>query len=73
MQAGIKAGPIDPVVASITGPVPIRGLFGIGHECIAQVTAVGEGVSGIPVGDIVVVPPQPCLVRYRRRARVGLH
>lgn len=56
MQAGLRAGFIDPVVASIVGPVPFQGPFGIGHECIAQVTAVGEAVTGIAVGDVVVVP-----------------
>ena len=56
MQAGLKAGLIDPVVGSILGPVPFQGPFGIGHECVAQVTAVGDGVSEAKVGDVVVVP-----------------
>ena len=56
MQAGLKAGLIDPVVASIVGPVPFQGPFGIGHECIAQVIAAGDAVTGIAVGDVVVVP-----------------
>jgi threonine dehydrogenase-like Zn-dependent dehydrogenase len=56
MQLGLKVGLIDPVVASIVGPVPFRGPFGIGHECVAQVTEVGSAVTGLGVGDIVVVP-----------------
>jgi threonine dehydrogenase-like Zn-dependent dehydrogenase len=56
MQAGLRLGLIDPVVASIAGPVPFQGPFGIGHECIAQVTAVGEAVADVEVGDVVVVP-----------------
>ncbi len=56
MQAGLKAGLIDPVVGSILGSVPFQGPFGIGHECVAQVTAVGDGVSEAKVGDVVVVP-----------------
>jgi alcohol dehydrogenase len=56
MQVGLKAGLIDPVVASIVGPVPFQGPFGIGHECIAQVTAVGDAVADLAVGDVVVVP-----------------
>ena len=56
MQAGLKAGLIDPVVASIVGDRPFEGPFGIGHECIAQVTALGTAVSGVAVGDVVVVP-----------------
>jgi len=56
MQAGLRLGLIDPVVASIVGPVPFQGPFGIGHECIAQVTAVGDAVADVEVGDVVVVP-----------------
>ena len=56
MQAGLRLGLIDPVVASIVGPMPFQGPFGIGHECIAQVTAVGDSVSDLAVGDVVVVP-----------------
>jgi alcohol dehydrogenase len=56
MQAGLRVGLIDPVVASIVGPVPFQGPFGIGHEGVAQVTSVGEDVTGLKVGDVVVVP-----------------
>src|SRR3954452_7362888 len=56
MQAGLKSGLIDPVVASIVGPVPFKGPFAIGHECVAQVTEVGAEVAEIKVGDVVVVP-----------------
>ncbi|WP_446663935.1 zinc-dependent alcohol dehydrogenase [Flexivirga sp. B27] len=56
MQAGVKLHLIDPVISDITGAVPFRGTFGIGHECIAQVTSVGEDVQDLRVGDVVVVP-----------------
>jgi threonine dehydrogenase-like Zn-dependent dehydrogenase len=56
MQVGLKTGLIDPVVASIVGDVPFKGPFGIGHECVAQVTALGPAVTGLRVGDVVVVP-----------------
>lgn len=56
MQVGIRAGLIDPVVASICGAVPFQGPAGIGHECIAEVTEVGPEATSIAVGDIVVVP-----------------
>jgi threonine dehydrogenase-like Zn-dependent dehydrogenase len=56
MQAGLKAGLIDPAVGSIVGSVPFQGPFGIGHECIAQVTQVCPGVTELQVGDVVVVP-----------------
>lgn len=56
MQAGVKLHLIDPVISDITGAVPFRGPFGIGHECIAQVTSVGDDVRDLQVGDVVVVP-----------------
>jgi threonine dehydrogenase-like Zn-dependent dehydrogenase len=56
MQLGIAARAIDPVVACICGRVPFRGPFAIGHECVAQVVALGPDVSGLAVGQTVVVP-----------------
>lgn len=56
LQAGIAVGLVDPVVASICGSVPFRGPFGIGHECVAEVVAVGPAVAGLRVGQLVVVP-----------------
>jgi alcohol dehydrogenase len=56
LQVGLRTGLIDPVVGTILGPVPFQGPFGIGHECVAQVTAVGDDVSDLKVGDVVVVP-----------------
>ena len=56
MQAGIAVRAIDPVVGCICGRVPFRGPFAIGHECVAQVLAVGTGVHSVRVGEMVVVP-----------------
>jgi alcohol dehydrogenase len=56
MQAGIALGAIDPVVGCICGPVPFKGPFAIGHECVAEVVEVGEGVEQVHVGQKVVVP-----------------
>ncbi|WP_331456360.1 zinc-dependent alcohol dehydrogenase [Tsukamurella conjunctivitidis] len=56
MQLGLTLGGIDPIVRHIAGSPPFHGPFGIGHECVAQITAVGEEVSDLEVGDIVVVP-----------------
>jgi threonine dehydrogenase-like Zn-dependent dehydrogenase len=56
MQAGIAVRAIDPVVGCICGAVPFKGPFAIGHECVAEVVAVGAGVEQIQVGEIVVVP-----------------
>ena len=56
LQAGIALGAIDPVVACICGRVPFKGPFGIGHECVAEVVAVGPAVEQVRVGQVVVVP-----------------
>ena len=48
MQAGIAVRVIDPIVGCICGRVPFRGPFAIGHECVAQVVAVGRGVRARP-------------------------
>jgi alcohol dehydrogenase len=56
MHGAMLAGAIDASVANIIGKVPFAGPFGIGHEAIAQVTAVGDDVADMQVGDIVVVP-----------------
>jgi alcohol dehydrogenase len=55
MQVGIRTGLIDPIVATICGHVPFQGPFAIGHECIAEVVAVGDDVTLRP-GQVVVVP-----------------
>ena len=56
MQAGLKAGVVDPAVGHICGAVPFAGPFAIGHECIAEVVAIGDAVGALTVGDLVVVP-----------------
>jgi threonine dehydrogenase-like Zn-dependent dehydrogenase len=56
MQAGLKAGVIDPAVGHMCGPVTFAGPFAIGHECVAEVVEVGAAVTGVTVGDRVVVP-----------------
>jgi threonine dehydrogenase-like Zn-dependent dehydrogenase len=56
MQAGLRAGVIDPAVGHICGPVPFAAPFAIGHECVAEVVEVGAAVTEVAVGDLVVVP-----------------
>jgi alcohol dehydrogenase len=56
MQIGMAVRAIDPVVGCICGAVPFKGPFAIGHECVAQVVAVGAGVEQVHVGQTVVVP-----------------
>lgn len=56
LQLGIALRAIDPVVGAICGKVPFRGPFAIGHECVAEVVAVGSAVRQVRVGQRVVVP-----------------
>jgi threonine dehydrogenase-like Zn-dependent dehydrogenase len=56
MQAGLRLGLLDPSIGAIAGEVPFQGPFGIGHEAIAEVTAVGTAVTSLAVGDLVIVP-----------------
>ena len=56
MQAGLGLRVIDPAVGCICGAVPFKGPFAIGHECVAQVLAVGADVRNVRVGETVVVP-----------------
>ena len=56
MQLGMRAGSIDPIVGTICGHVPFKGPYAIGHECVAEVVAVGAGVATVRPGQVVVVP-----------------
>jgi alcohol dehydrogenase len=49
-------GFVDPIVGRICGNLPFKGPFGIGHECVAEIIAVGDQVKQRRVGEIVVVP-----------------
>jgi threonine dehydrogenase-like Zn-dependent dehydrogenase len=40
------------------GKAPVSGPFPLGHECVAEVLAVGSRVSNVRVGDRVIVPFQ---------------
>jgi threonine dehydrogenase-like Zn-dependent dehydrogenase len=44
--------------AWLTGVLPVTDPFPLGHECVAEVLQVGDGVSGVSPGDVVVVPFQ---------------
>lgn len=44
---------IDPII--IAGRLPMRGAFPLGHEAIAEVVAVGEGVKSLRPGDRVIL------------------
>jgi threonine dehydrogenase-like Zn-dependent dehydrogenase len=56
LQAGMALGLVDTVVGCICGRVPFKGPFAIGHECVAEIMAVGPDVQRLRVGQTVVVP-----------------
>jgi threonine dehydrogenase-like Zn-dependent dehydrogenase len=45
-------------VAFVRGRVPIQDQFAFGHECVAEVTDVGDAVKSVKPGDLVSVPFQ---------------
>src|SRR4051812_25409591 len=49
-------GLVDRVVGGICGPVPFRGPFAIGHECVAEIVELGSRVTRLRVGQRVIVP-----------------
>jgi threonine dehydrogenase-like Zn-dependent dehydrogenase len=70
VQVGMRIGLIDPILASVCGPIPFQGLYAIGHECVAEVIETGPSVKGLqrggrdrPVGGLVWQLP-----RMRTRA-----
>jgi threonine dehydrogenase-like Zn-dependent dehydrogenase len=56
LQVGIATRVIDPIVGCICGRIPFKGPIAIGHECVAEVIAVGPEVTRTRPGDRVVVP-----------------
>ncbi len=56
MQVGMRIGLIDPIIASVCGPIPFQGPYAIGHECVAEVIETGPSVNGLQRGDVVIVP-----------------
>jgi alcohol dehydrogenase len=57
---------IDRILAS--GLLPLRGSFALGHECVGEVVAFGDGVRGLAPGQRVVVAFQVSCGRCRRCA-----
>ena len=56
VNAGIRLHLVDPVVAAVFGGKPFQGPFAFGHECVATVVALADGVRTVSVGDQVIVP-----------------
>jgi len=47
---------IDLAMACVCGSVPFKEPFAIGHECVAEVIAIGPAVTTVRVGQTVIVP-----------------
>jgi alcohol dehydrogenase len=69
----IAVATCDIDVAALRGRYPLPGPYPLGHEGVGVVTAVGDDVTTVAVGDLVVIPFQiscgacvPCL-----RGRTG--
>ena len=56
LRFGMALRQVDPAVAELFGDPPFQPPFAVGHECVAEVVARGEAVTGVAVGDVVVVP-----------------
>lgn len=52
----IASTPCDLDRAIIAGRTPLFPPFEIGHECVGEVVAIGDGVVRTRIGDVVVVP-----------------
>jgi alcohol dehydrogenase len=52
----IASSPCDLDRAIIAGRTPLLPPFALGHECVAEVVEVGDGVARVRRGELVVVP-----------------
>jgi threonine dehydrogenase-like Zn-dependent dehydrogenase len=57
-RVGLALHVLDPLVKTSFGVPPFEGPFQYGHECVAEVVAVGADVKNFDTGDRVVVPFQ---------------
>ncbi len=51
--------------ALVSGAIPQRGPFALGHECVGEIAALGDDVRGFQIGQHVVVSFQLCCGRCR--------
>ncbi len=58
LKVGLALHQVDPLVKTTFGLPAFEGPFPYGHECVAEVLKLGSAVSGLAVGDVVVVPFQ---------------
>jgi Alcohol dehydrogenase GroES-like domain len=68
----VAATTCDVDKAIILGRSPVSPPFAIGHECVAEVVDLGDGVTHLEPGDLVVVPWHICCGRCDR-CHAGLY
>lgn len=56
IRLGVAVQHIDPKILKTFGNKPFQGPFPYGHECVAEVMQVGEGIHSFAVGDVVILP-----------------
>ncbi|MGK3962105.1 zinc-binding dehydrogenase [Sorangium sp. So ce1667] len=56
----VAASTCDADWAIVAGRTPLTGPFALGHEAVAEVVAIGDGVTRVAVGQLVVVAWQIC-------------
>lgn len=56
MQAALAIHYIDPIAKQLFGNKPFKAPIPIGHECVAEITTIGEEVKDFNIGDKVIVP-----------------
>ena len=57
LKIGKYLGIVDPAYFKVFGKL-LSGPFPFGHECVAEVTEIGDRVKDIKIGDLVSVPFQ---------------
>jgi threonine dehydrogenase-like Zn-dependent dehydrogenase len=56
LRLGVNLHYLDRKTLDVFGEKPFRKPFCVGHECIAEVIEVGDGVTNVRRGQVVVVP-----------------
>lgn len=56
IKLGVNLHLLDKRIFETFGKNPIKPPFCVGHECIGEVTAIGEDVKSVKKGDVVIVP-----------------
>lgn len=56
IKLGVNLHLLDKRIFETFGKNPVKPPFCVGHECIGEITEVGDEVSNFKVGDVVIIP-----------------